>query len=83
MTTPSSGPNGFDDAQANLGGADAVDKTTYVTGRGSDPEDAQSAPDDGQRMSRAAPATGMSAAGWALIGVAVLIALFFGVAIFR
>jgi hypothetical protein len=29
---------GFDNPEAALGGADAVEKTTYVTGRGTEPE---------------------------------------------
>lgn len=45
MTDPRPGENGgqipeagYRDPEAQLGGADAVEKTTYVTGRGTSPE---------------------------------------------
>ena len=45
MTDPRPGDNGeqipqadYRDPEAQLGGADAVEKTTYVTGRGTSPE---------------------------------------------
>jgi len=45
MTDPRPGENGgqipedlYPDAEAQLGGADAVEKTTYVQGRGTSPE---------------------------------------------
>jgi len=45
MTDPRPGENGgqipeklYGDAEAQLGGADAVEKTTYVQGRGTSPE---------------------------------------------
>ena len=81
MTTPSSGPSGFDDAQVNSGGADAVEKTSYVTGRGTEPEEAQRP--ERARIPGGARPTGLSPAGWALIAVALLFAVFFGFAIFR
>ncbi len=82
MTTPSNGPSGFDNRQANLGGADAVDKTTYVTGRGTDPDETMPR---GERRAtpRAVNTGGMGGAGWALVAIAVLLAVFFGFAIFR
>jgi hypothetical protein len=83
MTTPSSGPGGFDNPQANLGGADAVEKTSYVTGRGSEPEAPQGQPETRRQAPRAGKAGGMSPAGWVLILIAVLVAVYFGFAIFR
>jgi hypothetical protein len=82
MTTPSSGPSGFDDPQVNLGGADAVDKTSYVTGRGTDPDDTSPETDRGEAP-RGVKAGGLGRAGWALIAIAVLVAVFFGFAFFR
>ena len=82
MTTPSNGPSGFDNPQVNLGGADAVDKTPYVAGRGTDPDETLSR---GERRAapRAVETGGMSGAGWAVVVIAVLIAAFFGFAFFR
>ena len=82
MTTPSSGPSGFDNPQANLGGADAVDKTSYVTGRGTDPN--ETVPRTERRATpRAVPTGGVGGAAWAVLAIAVLLAVFFGFAIFR
>ncbi len=82
MTTPSSGPSGFDNPQANLGGADAVDKTSYVTGRGTDPDETLSRTER-RATPRGVKTGGMSGAGWAAVAVAILIAVFFGFALFR
>jgi hypothetical protein len=82
MTTPSSGPSGFENPQANLGGADAVDKTSYVTGRGPDP-DATVPRSEPRATPRAVKSGGMSGAGWALVAIALLLAVFFGFALFR
>ncbi len=82
MTSPSQGPSGFDNPQANLGGADAVDKTSYVTGRGTDPDETLP-PTERRATPRAVKTGGMGGAGWALIAVAVLVAVFFGFAFFR
>ena len=82
MTTPSNGPSGFDDPQVNLGGADAVDKTTYVTGRGTNPDD-QAPASERRQVPRGVKAGGIGGAGWALVAIAVLVAVFFGFAFFR
>ena len=65
--------------EAALGGADDVQKTTYVTGSGTDPE---------RRLTSREPAgrTGggrMGLGGWILIAVVVGIALFYGASLFR
>ena len=82
MTTPSNGPSGFDNPQVNLGGADAVDKTSYVTGRGTDPDETHSH-SERRGTPRAVKTGGFSGAGLAVVVVAVLIAAFFGFAFFR
>jgi hypothetical protein len=78
MTTPSSGPSGFDDPQVNLGGADAVEKTSYVTGKGTEPEARHA-------HSGALPAIGggLGALGWVLIAVAAAIVVYFGLMFLR
>lgn len=79
MTTPSSGPSGFEDSEVNLGGADAVEKTSYVLGRGTDPEamrgDAEALPAEG--------GGGIGLMGWVLIAAALAIVLYLGLAVFR
>lgn len=53
----------YDDPEAALGGADAVEKTTYVTGKGTDP-DAQKASDT---PSAQVPAGAGQGATWAIL----------------
>lgn len=48
-----------------LGGADSVEKTTYVTGKGTEPEGKRS-PDD---VSAKVPAGGGQSATWVIIGL--------------
>ena len=72
MTEKGQGGNSFDASpDAQLGGADDVQKTTYVTGRGTDPE--------ARRKGAGSPSAGgrLGAGAWVLIAVAVAIALFF------
>lgn len=63
-----------DDRVELLGGADAVQKTTYVEGRGTDP-DAESRPGTVARM---ASGTLMDPVVWAVIAIAILVALVYG-----
>jgi hypothetical protein len=53
----------YEDAEAALGGADAVEKTTYVTGKGTDP-DARKA---GDTPSAHVPAGAGQGATWAIL----------------
>jgi hypothetical protein len=61
-----------------FGGADAVEKTTYVVGEGTDPEARPSGP----YVARDAAGTG-SLAIWIIVGIAALIALVYVIGIFR
>jgi hypothetical protein len=61
-----------------LGGADAVEKTTYVVGEGTEPE----ARPAGRHVARDAAGTG-SAVMWIVAGIAVLIALVYAAGVFR
>lgn len=72
MTEPTAGPPGSDrNAEPYLGGADAVEKTTYVQGSGTSPE----------TMARGPGATGgrsFSMWGWVAIALALLAGLMWG-----
>jgi hypothetical protein len=61
-----------------FGGADAVEKTTYVVGAGADPE----ARPTGPYVARDAAGSG-SMAVWIVVGIAALIALVYVIGIFR
>ena len=62
-----------------LGGADDVQKTTYVTGSGTNPEERRKA----DRSVAPTTGGGMGIAGWVLIAILVAVALFFGGSLFR
>jgi hypothetical protein len=79
MTTPSSGPSGFDDRQVNLGGADAVEKTSYVTGKGTDPEARKESHAPGTALPAAGSGAGMGTIGWVLLLAALAILVVFGI----
>jgi len=64
--------------EAQLGGADAVEKTTYVVGEGTDPDRRTRGP----YVARGA-AGGSNLAVWLIAGVAALIALVYAVGLFR
>jgi hypothetical protein len=68
-----------DNPEAAYGGADAVEKTTYVTGRGTDPKDQAK----GTTTPPPPGTTGMSPLAWGVIIVAALIALVFILGIFN
>jgi hypothetical protein len=65
--------------EAELGGADAVEKTTYVVGDGTDPEARPSGP----YIARGAATSGPSVTLWVVGTVAALIALVYVIGIFR
>ncbi|HEV3485432.1 MAG TPA: hypothetical protein VG106_08495 [Vicinamibacterales bacterium] len=68
----------FEHPEAQLGGADAVEKTTYVVGEGTEP----GARPRGDYVAR--DASGGSSLGvWIVGGIAALIALVYAIGIFR
>jgi hypothetical protein len=72
-------PSGSESSpEAALGGADAVEKTTYVVGEGTDPEGRPT----GSYVARDAADT-RSVGVWIVVGIAALIALVYIVGIFR
>jgi hypothetical protein len=68
----------FVDPETALGGADAVEKTTYVVGHGTSPE-AEARPGTPASVGR----PGMSPVFWIAIAVAVIIALVYMIGIWR
>ena len=64
--------------EAALGGADDVQKTSYVTGSGTEPDRRKTSREPAARMSGG----GMGIGGWVLIAVVVGIALFYGASLF-
>ena len=82
MTDPRPGDTGgqipqdrYRDAEAQLGGADAVEKTTYVEGRGTSPE----ARTPRGEATATVPSRGVSVVVWlVLIVVALLAVAYFG-----
>lgn len=60
----------FVDAETALGGADAVEKTTYVVGHGTSPEALSR-----KGESSDVPRSGMNPLAWIAIGIAVLVAI--------
>ena len=85
MTNPPPGTEGGSDPmkdrlpEADLGGADAVEKTTYGVGDGTEPESRPS----GRYTARDTGRPGGGVALWAIVSVAALIALVYAIGIFR
>jgi len=78
-TDPPREPPRFVDAETALGGADAVEKTTYVRGEGTDPN--AMAPPPGTP-----PPTGGVGGGWVVwtvVALAVIVALVYLVGVTR
>ena len=72
-------PDGRDRApEVDLGGADAVEKTTYVVGEGTEPERRPAGP----YVARDAAGVG-GVAVWIVGAIAVLIALVYAIGVFR
>jgi len=69
----------YRDSEAQLGGADAVEKTTYVTGSGTSPE-ALKPP--GQPAANT-PSSGRSPMLWIVVAVVALVVIVFAAASFR
>jgi hypothetical protein len=79
MTTPEPGTPGrrVDSPEVAFGGADAVEKTTYVVGEGTDPEGRPTGP----YVARPA-ADNRSLTAWVIGAIAALIALVYMIGIF-
>ncbi|GAC1655647.1 MAG: hypothetical protein NVS4B3_20530 [Gemmatimonadaceae bacterium] len=69
------------DDESVLGGADAVVKTTGVTGRGTDPEGMTST--DGPPAARVSPGGGFGATTWIVVAAVLLAALAYAGGAFR
>jgi hypothetical protein len=72
-------PSRYADAESALGGADSVQKTSYVTGEGTEPEGAPRAP----VIARTSSGGGVNIAAWVIGAVAALIAVIYMLGIFR
>lgn len=68
----------FVDPETALGGADAVEKTTYVVGQGTDPNAVSPVGRPAEVGKR-----GMSPILWGIIGLLLLILVVYGFGIFR
>jgi hypothetical protein len=86
MTDPRPGETGgqipqdlYRDAEAQLGGADAVEKTTYVEGRGTSPEARTPRGDATANV----PSRGVSAVVWLIVIVVALLAVAYLGGMFR
>jgi hypothetical protein len=73
------GAGPYDNPEAQLGGADAVEKTTYVVGDGTEPD----ARPHGDYAAGDAARGGANLGVWVIGGVAALIALVYAIGIFR
>jgi hypothetical protein len=80
MKTPSQGPSGFDNAEANQGGADAVEKTSAVTGHGTTPSDEP--PQDADAVPAVRTSGTLGPGTWILLALALAVLLYFGGALF-
>ena len=69
----------YRDAEAQLGGADAVEKTTYVTGSGTSPEAVKPA---GQPAANT-PSSGRSPLLWVIVAAVALVVVVYVAAFFR
>ena len=80
MKTPSEGPSGFRNEQANRGGADAVEKTSYVTGHTTSPH--EEGPADADAVPKVETPHTLGAGTWVLIALTLAVLLYFGGALF-
>jgi hypothetical protein len=79
MKTPSQGPSGFGE-EVNRGGADAVEKTTYVTGHSTSPE--AHPPADAEGVPAVRTRGTLGAGTWVLLALALALLIYFGGALF-
>ena len=73
------GPGRYEQPEAQLGGADAIEKTTYVVGEGTEPDTRAR----GDYVARNAARGGANLGIWIIGAVAALIALVYAIGIFR
>lgn len=69
----------FSDSETALGGADSVEKTTYVTGSGTEPE----ATAQGHVIAQVPSGSGPNIGAWAVGVIALVIALVYAAGVFR
>ena len=85
MQKATDGGNSFDEARQQgdrdmvVGDADNVQKTSYVTGQGTDPD----APDPRGPAATTRTGSGMSPLVWLIVIVALGLAAFYGIGLFR
>ena len=77
--SPNVHPENYDYAETALGGADSVQKTSYGTGHGTEPEGAPRA----GVIARTSSGGGINVGAWIVALIAVAIALVYGFGIFR
>ena len=75
----SADPARFEDAETALGGADSVQKTSYVTGEGAEPEGAPRA----GVIARTTTGGGVNVGAWVVGAIAAIIALVYALGVFR
>jgi hypothetical protein len=78
FSTADQGARRYEQPEAQLGGADAVEKTTYVVGEGTEPD----ARPTGRYIARGSAGSG-SVIAWVVGAIAALIALVYVIGIFR
>ena len=78
MKTPSTG--GFNN-EVNRGGADAIEKTTYVTGHSASP--GEHPPEGAGAVPAVRTRSTLGAGTWVLLALALAVLLFFSGALFR
>ena len=72
-------PRQYRDPEAALGGADAVEKTTYVVGKGTDPR----ATNAGKPIATVSAGRGFGPIGWIVVVLVVLAVAAYALGIFR
>ena len=64
------------DREVNMGGADAVEKTSYTAPHGAEPNPPR--PDDAGPTARVSSSGGLGAVGWILLALLVLAMIVYG-----
>ncbi len=78
MPTPDETHPDLPNPEAAYGGADAVEKTSYVVGQGTDPE----ASAGGEVIAQTPPGGGANPIAWVAIAIVLVIAVIYGVGVF-
>ena len=79
MKTPSQGPSGFNN-EVNQGGADAVEKTSYVTGHTASP--GNHPPAGAEAVPAVRTSSALGAGTWVILALALAVLIYFGGALF-